>query len=48
MLFGFNSLWINYRNEKEINIVETMSCWTDTIFIVDEKDIEKSVKILSF
>jgi len=31
-----------------INIVETMSCWTDTIFVIAEKDLEKTMKILSF
>jgi len=25
--------------EKGINIVETMSCWTDTLFVVSEQDI---------
>jgi len=35
-------------SEQGINIVETMSCWTDTIFVIEEKDFEKTVKMLSF
>ena len=35
-------------SEQNINIVETMSCWTDTIFVIENKDIEKTIKLLSF
>ncbi len=34
--------------EHDINILETMSCWTDTIFVIREKDIAKVMQILSF
>ena len=34
--------------EHGINIVETMSCWTDTVFVVDEKDTAKVMEILKF
>lgn len=34
--------------EEDINIVETLSCWTDTILIIHEKDIDKAMKILKF
>jgi len=34
--------------EEEINLVEVLSCWTETIFIIEEKDISKSMKILKF
>jgi len=34
--------------EEEINLVEVLSCWTDTIFIIEEKDIVKAIKILKF
>ena len=30
--------------ENSINIVETLSCWTDTIFLVDEKDVGKVMR----
>lgn len=34
--------------EHGINIVETMSCWTDTIVIVEEKDVGKAMSLLKF
>ncbi|MBW2984452.1 ACT domain-containing protein [Candidatus Woesearchaeota archaeon] len=34
--------------EHGINIVETLSCWTDTIFVVEEKDIAEVMKVLRF
>ncbi len=34
--------------ENNINIVETLSCWTDTIFLIDEKDAGKVISLLRF
>lgn len=34
--------------EHGINIVETMSCWTDTIFVISEEDIPLAMKYLKF
>ncbi|MBC8444166.1 hypothetical protein H8D83_01125 [Candidatus Woesearchaeota archaeon] len=34
--------------EKGINIIETMSCWTDTIFVIDEKDLTPVMELLRF
>ncbi len=34
--------------EHNLNIVETMSCWTDTIFVIRDQDIAKVMQILSF
>jgi len=34
--------------EHGLNIVETMSCWTDTLLVIDEKDIAKAMEILRF
>ena len=34
--------------EKGINIVETMSCWTDTIFVIEEKDLVAVMDMLRF
>lgn len=34
--------------ENEINIIETMSTWTDTLFVIAEKDISKVMGLLSF
>lgn len=34
--------------EHGINIVETMSCWTDTFFVISEKDVIKILKFFKF
>lgn len=34
--------------ERGINIVETMSTWTDTLFVIDEKDISTVLELLKF
>ena len=34
--------------EKNINIVETLSCWTDTIFLVREEEVGKAMSLLRF
>jgi len=34
--------------EHGINIVETMSCWTDTLFLVKEEDIAKVMQVVRF
>jgi hypothetical protein len=34
--------------ENGINIVETMSCWTDTLFVIHEKDLGKAMELLKF
>lgn len=34
--------------ENSINILETMSCWTDTIFTIRKEDLPKTMEILSF
>ena len=34
--------------ENGINIVEEMSCWTDTIFLVQEKDLGRIMELLKF
>ena len=34
--------------EHNVNIVETLSCWTDTIFFVDEKEVGKVMGFLRF
>jgi predicted regulator of amino acid metabolism with ACT domain len=35
-------------SEHGINIVETMSCWTDTIFVISENDISNVMGFLKF
>ena len=34
--------------ENNINIVETLSCWTDSIFLVKEEDVGKAMGLLRF
>jgi len=34
--------------ENNINIIEEMSCWTDTLFVVKEKDLNKIIELLKF
>ena len=34
--------------ENSINIYETLSCWTDTIFLIEEKDLSKVMEFLRF
>jgi predicted regulator of amino acid metabolism with ACT domain len=34
--------------ENGINIVETMSCWTDTILVINQKDLGLTIDLLSF
>jgi len=34
--------------ENGINIIETMSTWTDTLFVIAEEDIAKVMELLRF
>lgn len=34
--------------ENGINIIDTMSCWTDTILVIEEKDLSKAMELLKF
>lgn len=45
---GVVSYLYSIFGEHGINIVETMSCWTDTIFVVEENDIPTVMKFLKF
>ncbi len=33
-------------SDSSINIVENMSCWTDTLFLINEKDVPKAMEAL--
>jgi len=35
-------------SERGINIVETLSCWTDTIYVISEDDISTVMNFLNF
>ena len=45
---GVISYLYSLFGEHGINITETMSCWTDTIFIIKEEDTGKAMGILRF
>ncbi len=34
--------------ERGINVVESMSCWTDTLFLIRENDIQVAISVLKF
>jgi aspartokinase len=45
---GVVSYLYNLLAENSVNILEEMSCWTDLLIVLDEKDMAKAVKLLSF
>jgi hypothetical protein len=45
---GFTAYLYSRFGEHGVNILETMSCWTDTIFVISEEDIAKTMKFLKF
>ena len=45
---GVMSYLYSIFGEHGINIVETMSCWTDTIFVISEDDIPVVMRYLRF
>ena len=45
---GFVAYIYSLFGEHGVNILETMSCWTDTIFIISEDDIPTVMKFLKF
>ncbi len=45
---GLISYLYSLLGENNINIFETMSCWTDTIFVVEEKDIARVMELVRF
>ena len=45
---GFMGYLYSLFGERGINIGQTMSCWTDTMIVVEEKDIPKILEFLRF
>lgn len=35
-------------SENGVNIVEFLSCWTDTLFVIEAKDLHKAIEFLKF
>jgi len=45
---GFTAYLYSRFGDHGVNILETMSCWTDTIFVISENDISIALKFLKF
>ena len=45
---GVISYVYSLLRENNININETLSCWTDTLFLIEEKDLSKVMELLKF
>ncbi len=45
---GVNAFIYSKFREQGINIIEQMSCWTDTIIVISENDISTVMKFLKF
>jgi len=45
---GFTAYLYSRFGEHGVNILETMSCWTDTILVISENDIATVMKFLKF
>ena len=45
---GFIAYLYSLLGENNINVVETMSCWTDTIIVISEEDLARTIKFLKF
>lgn len=43
---GVASFLTALLSENGINIVELLSCWTDTLFVVNSKDVSKTLQLL--
>lgn len=47
-IVGVVSFLTSLLAENGINIVELISCWKDTIFVIEERDLPKAFQVLSF
>ena len=45
---GVISYLYSLLGENDVNVYETLSCWTDTIFLIEEKDLSKVMDLLRF
>ena len=45
---GVISYLYSLLGENNINVFETLSCWIDTIFLIEEKDLSKVMELLRF
>ncbi|MCP3683474.1 MAG: ACT domain-containing protein [bacterium] len=47
-ILGVSAYLTSLFAENGVNIYEIISCWTDTIFIIDYKNLNKSIDFLKF
>ncbi|MBI2662417.1 hypothetical protein HYX11_03080 [Candidatus Woesearchaeota archaeon] len=47
-IVGVLSYLTSLFSENGVNIVEFLSCWTDTLFIINSADIPKTLPLLKF
>jgi len=47
-MVGVLSYLTSLFSENGVNIIEFLSCWTDTLFIINSKDIPKTLSFLKF
>ncbi|MBS3138065.1 ACT domain-containing protein [Candidatus Woesearchaeota archaeon] len=45
---GVVSYLLSLFAENQVNAYEIMSCWTDTIFVIHQNDLEKAIGFLKF
>ncbi|MBI4919249.1 hypothetical protein HY837_04915 [archaeon] len=45
---GVISYLTSLFNENGVNILELLSCWTDTLFVISSKDVNKALNFLKF
>lgn len=47
-VIGVVSYLTGLFSENNVNILEFLSCWTDTVFVIDSKDVQKAISFLKF
>ena len=43
---GVVSYFYSLLGEREINIIETISCWTDTIILIEKKNLSEVLEVI--
>jgi len=47
-IIGVVSYLTSLFAENGVNIIELLSCWRDTLFVIDTKDVNKTISFLNF
>lgn len=45
---GVTSFITSLFSDKGINLLEVISCWTDTIFVISDENVPKAISLLKF